>query len=200
MERKNRMSFLFVIISFLTFSLSACSEVSNDKEKYDTSNSSKILVAYFSCTNHTENVAQKIADITGGTLYEIIPAEPYTDADLNYNDNSSRSSEEQNDDLARPAISDMNINMANYEVVYLGYPIWWGKAPKIIYTFLESYDFSNKVIAPFCTSGGSGISQSVENLKRLNSGATWLSGNRFSSSVSQVEVENWISELKDEVY
>ncbi len=195
MERKNRMSFLFVIISFLTFSLSACSEVSNDKEKYDTSNSSKILVAYFSCTNHTENVAQKIADVTGGTLYEIIPAEPYTDADLNYNDNSSRSSEEQNDDLARPAISNMVINMESYEFIYLGYPIWWGKAPKIIYTFLESYDFSNKIIAPFCTSGGSGINQSVENLKRLYSGATWLNGNRFSSSVSQEEVENWIKEL-----
>ena len=194
------MSFLFVIISFLTLSLSACSEVSNDKEKFDTSDSSKILVAYFSCTNHTENIAQKIVDVTGGTLYEIIPAEPYTDADLNYNDNSSRSSEEQNDDLARPSISNMVINMANYEVVYLGYPIWWGKAPKIIYTFLESYDFSNKAIAPFCTSGGSGISQSVEDLKKLNSGATWLNGNRFFSSASREEVENWINELKDEVY
>ncbi len=160
----------------------------------DTAQTSKILVAYFSCTNNTENIAKYIAEITGGTLYEITPAVPYTSADLNYN-TDCRANREQNDPAARPEISGSVENMDEYDVVYLGYPIWWGQAPKIIYTFLESYDFAGKTIIPFCTSGSSQIGSSADNLHSCATSATWLDGNRFSGSAAKSTVESWINGL-----
>ena len=156
----------------------------------------KILVAYFSATGTTEDVAEQIAE--GGLscdLYEITPQDPYTDADLNYSDTNSRTTSEMNDENARPAISGSVSDMAQYDVVFLGYPIWWGEAPKIINTFLESYDFSGKTIVPFCTSGSSGISSSVSALKPLASGATWLEGRRFGGGVSDETVMEWVRSL-----
>ncbi|MCM1578160.1 MAG: flavodoxin, partial [Ruminococcus sp.] len=117
---------------------------------------SKILVAYFSATNTTEGVAKRIADGLNADIYEIIPAEPYTSADLDYGDNNSRSTIEMNDPNSRPAISGSVENMGQYDIIFIGYPIWWGDAPRIVSTFMESYDFSGKTIVPFCTSGGSG--------------------------------------------
>lgn len=155
---------------------------------------SKVLVAYFSATGNTESVAEKIAaSLDNADLYEITPVQPYTSADLNYN-SDCRANREQNDDSARPAISGTVENMDNYNVVFLGYPIWWGRSPKIIYTFLESYNFSGKTVIPFCTSGGSGYNDSgIKNL--VDSNATWVTGQRFNSSVSQSAVENWINGL-----
>ncbi len=188
---KWRYCFLMAVIVCFLFTFTACGD---DKGKIVTSDST-ILVAYFSCTGNTEKIAGYIAEFTGGTLYQITPAEPYTNADLNYNDSSSRTTKEQNDDSARPAISGNVKNMADYEVIFLGYPIWWEEAPKIIYTFLESYDFSGKTIIPFCTSGGTGIEASVTNLKKLDTGVEWFKGNKFSSSTSKNEVEVWINSL-----
>lgn len=155
----------------------------------------KVLVAYFSATNTTEGVAEQIANGLNADLYEIVPAEPYTDADLDYNDNNSRSTLEMNNPDARPAISGSVENMEQYDIVFIGYPIWWSEAPRIVSTFVESYDFSGKTIVPFCTSGGSGIGSSASNLEQLTSGATWLDGQRLNGSDSQDTIMEWVSSL-----
>mgnify|MGYP002570146873 CR=1 FL=1 len=155
----------------------------------------KVLVAYFSATNTTATVAEHLADGLQADLYRIIPEEPYTDADLDYNDNNSRSTLEMNDPAARPAISGSVENMDQYDIVFIGYPIWWGDAPRIVSTFVESYDFSSKTIVPFCTSGGSGISASAANLEQLTSGADWLDGQRLYGSDSQETIMEWVNSL-----
>lgn len=158
-------------------------------------NGGKILVAYFSATNNTEGIANHIAAALGADTYEIIPETPYTSEDLNYGNSSSRTSIEMNDPAARPAISGSLANMADYDVVFLGYPIWWGQAPKIICTFLESYDLNGKIIVPFCTSSSSDIGSSATNLHSLADEATWLEGHRFSGGTTQTEVANWANSL-----
>lgn len=157
---------------------------------------SKILVAYFSCTGTTETIAEYTAEILDADLWEIVPEIPYTEADCNYGDSDSRTSLEQNDSTARPAISGTLTNMADYDTVFLGYPIWWGQAPKIISTFLESYVFSGKTIVPFCTSASSGIGTSATNLHALcPDDTTWLDGIRMSSRTTYEQTEEWISGL-----
>lgn len=154
----------------------------------------KKLVAYFSATGTTKKLAQQTAQILDADLYEITPQNPYTSSDLNYNDSDSRANIEQNDDNARPAITGSVQNMEQYDCVILAYPIWWGQAPKIISTFLESYDFSNKTILPFCTSGSSPIGNSAKNLEKCCSGTTkWLEGRRLSANISTEELEQWIN-------
>ncbi len=157
--------------------------------------SKKVLVAYFSATNTTKKIAGYIADGLDADLYEIVPEQPYTSADLNYGDSSSRTTIEMNDPDARPAISGKVADMAQYDIVFVGYPIWWGEAPRIISTFLESYDFSGKTIVPFCTSGSSGIGSSAANLRTLTKGADWLAGRRFSGSASRSTVIEWVNGL-----
>lgn len=170
-------------------------ETGTDAETETQTEGTKILVAYFSATNTTEGVAEHIANGLNADLYEIIPEEPYTDEDLDYNDNNSRSTLEMNDPSSRPAIAGSVENMEQYEIVFLGYPIWWGEAPRIVSTFMESYDFSGKTIVPFCTSGGSGIGSSASNLEQLTSGATWLEGRRLNGSDSQDTVMEWVNGL-----
>ena len=155
----------------------------------------KILVAYFSATNTTEGVAEKIAEGLSADIYEIVPEQPYTDDDLNYHDNNSRSTIEMNDSAVRPVISGSVEDMDQYDIVFIGYPIWWGEAPRIIDTFVESYDFSGKIIVPFCTSGGSGVGSSATNLEQLTSGAQWLDGKRLNGSDSQETVMEWVNSL-----
>lgn len=155
----------------------------------------KILVAYFSATHTTQGVAEKLAAGLNADLYEIVPAEPYTADDLNYNDNNSRSTREMNDPAARPAISGSVENMEQYDIIFLGYPIWWGEAPRILSTFVESYDFSGKTIVTFCTSGGSGIGSSAANLEALASGGTWLEGKRLNAGDSQEALTDWANSL-----
>lgn len=154
------------------------------------------LVAYFSATGNTEHIAQYIQTALDADLYEIVPEEPYTDDDLNYSDDSCRANQEQNDPDARPAIAGALEHPEDYDVVFLGYPIWWGAAPKIIDTFLENYDFDGVTIVPFCTSGSSDIGSSAENLHALAPDANWLSGQRFSGSASQEEVAAWVEKLE----
>jgi len=156
---------------------------------------SKILVAYFSATGTTKQLAETVAAVTGGDLYEIVPEEPYTDADLDYNDNSSRTTIEQNDGACRPAISGSIDNFGDYDIVFLGYPIWWYDAPHIMFTFAESYDFNGKTVIPFCTSGGSGIGTSGDNIEACAGSGTWLDGARMSGSASESEVSEWIQSL-----
>lgn len=155
----------------------------------------KVLIAYFSATNNTENIANHLNDILDADLYEIVPETPYTADDLNYNDSSSRSSQEMNDSDARPAISGSVDNMEQYEVIFLGYPIWWGEAPRIINTFLESYNLSGKTIAPFCTSASSPLGSSATKIQDLTDGATWLEGRRFSGGASVSDVQSWVDSL-----
>ncbi len=165
-------------------------EISSDNQVKE----SKILVVYFSNTGNTENIAESIVSAMGADVYEIEAAEPYTDEDLNYNDSSTRATVEQDDPTARPAIGNLPESIDEYDTIYLGYPIWWGQAPKIIYTFLESYDFTGKTIIPFCTSGGSSIGSSDDNLHSAASGANWIDGRRFSGSASSSEVSDWAAE------
>ena len=156
----------------------------------------RILVAYFSATGSTRGVAEHIADIVGADLFEIAPEEPYTGADLDYRDASSRASREQDDPAARPAIHGEVEDMGQYGVVFLGYPIWHGQAPKIISTFLEGCDLSGKTVIPFCTSGGSGIDGSEGALNALAPQARWRNGERFGAGASREAVKDWVDSLE----
>jgi len=162
----------------------------------DTSDHSDILVVYFSATGTTKGVAERIAAVTGGDLYEILAADPYTADDLNYNDSSSRSTSEQNDKNARPEIGSEDISLEGYTTVYLGFPIWWGEEPRILDTFVEKYSFEGITVIPFCTSGGSGIGRSGPNMEALAGSGTWLEGKRFSGNVSEADLQSWIDGLK----
>lgn len=153
--------------------------------------SSSVLIAYFSWSGNTEQVAQIIQQETGGDLFEITPATPYTD---DYNELLDIAQQEQSDD-ARPELAGQVENWEQYDTIFIGYPIWWGDAPKIISTFLETYDFDGKTIVPFCTSGSSSIGGSVSDLEALTSGAAWLEGQRFSGSASQETVSQWVDSL-----
>lgn len=172
---------------------SAPTDSSNTPDNED--ESLKVLVAYFSATGTTEGVAKHIANGLNAELYEIVPEQPYSSADLDWNDNNSRSTIEMNDPNARPDISGSVENMEQYDVVFIGYPIWWYDAPRIVSTFMESYDFSGKTIVPFCTSGGSGIGSSASNLEKLTSNAEWLDGQRLNGSDSQDTVMEWVNSL-----
>ena len=157
---------------------------------------SNVLVAYFSATGTTKGVAEKIASITGGDLYEILAAEPYTSDDLNYNDSSSRSTKEQNDQHVRPEIGSEDISLEGYTTIYLGFPIWWGEEPRILDSFVEKYNFDGITVIPFCTSGGSGIGRSGSNMEELAGSGTWLDGKRFGGNVSEADLQSWIEGLK----
>lgn len=153
-----------------------------------------ILVVYFSATGTTKLLAEYTADILNADLYEIVPQIPYTDADLAYY-TDGRADQEQNDPSARPAITGNVSDMDNYNTIILGYPIWHGQAPRIISTFLESYDFSGKTIVPFCTSHSSGIGSSDTNLHSLASNAKWEDGKRFSGNTDKETIAEWIESL-----
>ena len=169
-----------IIMGLLTFGNS----VSAQTTKY----SKKILVAYFSCTGTTEKVAEAIAKETGGKLYRITPAEAYTSADLDWQNKKSRSSVEMADDKSRPALGGEAINLKDYDVVFIGYPIWWDLCPRPVNTFLEKYDFSGKTVIPFATSGGSSIANSVKQLKKLYPKVVWKDGKLLNGGVKQAEV------------
>ncbi len=156
----------------------------------------KVLVIYFSATGTTKKIAEKIASIEKADLYEIVPKEPYSDEDLDYNDDNSRATKEQNDPNVRPEYEDIDLDIENdYSTIFLGYPIWWGQEPRIMDTFVESYNFDGITIIPFCTSGSSSIDTSSNNLATKAGTGNWLAGNIFSGSSSDDEIEDWIAEL-----
>lgn len=153
---------------------------------------SSILVVYFSATGTTEQVARQAAELLGADLYEIVPKESYTEADLTYY-TGGRADQEQDDTSVRPAIAGGVEDMSQFDTVLLGYPIWHGQAPRIISTFLESYDFSGKTIIPFCTSHSSGVGSSADNLHSLCSDTvTWNEGTRFGSGTTDQEIQSWL--------
>lgn len=157
--------------------------------------SKKILVAYFSASGMTAKAAKKLAEAVQADIYEIKPEVPYTSADLNWMDKKSRSSLEMNDKASRPAITGRVANMAEYDTVFVGFPIWWYVAPTIINTFLESYDFSGKMIIPFATSGGSGLGRINENLKPSCPGATLMQGKLLNGRLSETELKKWAESM-----
>lgn len=155
----------------------------------------KTLVVYFSNTGNTRNIAELIAEGTAADVYEIEAETPYTDADLDWNDSDSRSTKEMNDESARPAISGSVDNMDQYATIYIGYPIWWGEAPRILDTFVESYDLTDKTIVPFCTSSSSGVGSSASNLESVAGSGEWLEGKRFSGKEDASAVMDWVNGL-----
>ena len=158
---------------------------------------SKKLVAYFSASGVTAALAKTLAKAAGADLYEIKPKVSYTQADLNWNNKQSRSSIEMNDQSFRPAIADTDANIAAYDVVFVGFPIWWYVAPTIINTFLESYDFSGKTIVIFATSGGSGLGKTIEKLQPSVSGtAAWKEGKLLNGRQSKDALILWVENLK----
>ena len=154
---------------------------------------SKKLVAYFSASGVTANLAKNLAEAAGADIYEIRPEVPYTNADLNWQDKKSRSSVEMNDKSFRPSIADTDANIADYDTIFVGFPIWWYVAPTIINTFLEAYDFSGKTIILFATSGGSGMGNSVKELRpSVSDSAVIKDGKRFSANSSVSELKEWV--------
>lgn len=155
---------------------------------------SKKLVAYFSASGTTKKVAERLAKAAGADLFEIKPAITYTSADLDWMDKKSRSSVEMNDPDSRPEIAEMMPNMADYDTVFIGFPIWWYVAPHIIHTFLERHDFSGKTLVPFATSGGSGMGRAVDELRKLCPNADWKAG-KLVNGVSDQALAAWAAKL-----
>lgn len=156
--------------------------------------SMRILVAYFSASGTTAVTARNLAEAVGADLYEIRPAVPYTNADLDWMDKKSRSSVEMNNRSGRPELADTDVDIAAYDTVFVGFPIWWYVAPTIINTFLESYDFSGKTIIPFATSGGSGMGKTNEGLEKSCPGAKLMEG-KLLNGVSNIEMKTWAESI-----
>lgn len=197
----------FIVFFALLFTLIGCkgfedkfieTNHSNNIENFDIGNkNSNILVAYCSLTGNTETIAKQLQSVLDCDLVEIAPSKPYKDEDVVYNDPNARASKESSDPEARPEIIKKLDNLDNYDYILLGYPIWWDKAPKVVYKFLDEYDFNGKTIIPFCTSGSSQIERSVSELQyMINTNPTWENGMRFDSKIDNLEnIENWVKQL-----
>ena len=195
----------FVVIGNVAYNLTdganeikTTNEVKETKEtnnvQINEKDDKKVAVVYFSATGTTKEVAELIKDETNADIFEIIPKQKYTSEDLNYGDKNTRATKEQNDENARPEIEN-SIDLSNYDVVFLGYPIWWGNAPKIILSFIDNTNLDGKTVIPFCTSGSSGISTSESTLKTYKNNIKWIEGKRFSSSTTRDEASNWVRSL-----
>ena len=178
----------FILAALAALGLTACAQ------KKETKADAKVLVAYFSATGTTEEAARKVAAATGGTLYEIRPVAAYTAADLDWNDSSSRSSKETHNPSVRPAIGGKAFSTDRFDVVFLGYPIWWDMAPRIINTFIESHNLEGKTIIPFATSGSSGISNSIKVLKETYPHLQWKEG-KLLNHASDNDIRKWVKQL-----
>lgn len=205
---------MFISLLFI-FSLNACTvkeekrtentsssdlkiEVSDsDENQTETDLGGNVLVVFFSATGSTKNAAEIIAGKLNADIFEIIPEEPYTDEDLNYNDAQSRVSLERNDESRQeiPLVHSVPDNWEQYSIIFIGYPIWWGNAAWPVDGFIRANDFDGKTVIPFCTSASSGFSDSDKRIRDLANAGNWLEGKRFSSSVSEKEIEDWIQEL-----
>ena len=182
---------ILTLAAVMTMSFAACAQNKGEKSMQT---ESKPLVVYFSATGTTAKAARMIAEVTGGTLYEIVPQQTYTSDDLDWNDRQSRSSVEMNNPQARPALKDTKLDVAVHDVIFIGYPIWWNQAPRIINTFIESYNLKGKTLVPFATSGGSGITGSVKELKRAYPDLKWQDG-KLLNGASRNTVQNWVNNM-----
>lgn len=189
----------------LVFSLVACSSnkksdpepTASSSETQTTQTEHNALIVYYSATGNTENVANQIADITGADLFELEPVQLYTDEDLDWTDDNSRVVNEYENENKRNVelVSTEVENWDSYDTVFIGYPIWWGIAAWPVNSFVENNDFTGKTVIPFCTSSSSGLGESGDLLEEMAGSGNWLEGERFTSSTSESEVENWISGL-----
>lgn len=161
---------------------------------FEQKNEQKVAVVYFSGTGNTREVANVLAKEAEADIFEIIPENMYTADDLNYNDDNCRANQEMNDESARPAIRNDLSAVSEYDVIYLGYPIWWGTAPRIIQTFIESYDISGATVYMFCTSGGSGIEKSISDLQQLYPDVNIVDGKRLNDA-TELDIREWIESL-----
>lgn len=173
----------------LLLNSASCSKAQNtDSQKTDSNN--KVLVAYFSASGVTEEAAQLLAEATGGKLYEIQPAQEYTSADLDWHDNASRSSVEMKDAKARPELKAKFADIKSYDTIYIGFPIWWDLAPRIINTFIESHDLAGKTVIPFATSGGSSIANSEKVLRSTYPNLRWKEG-KLLNGMDVDDMKQW---------
>ena len=198
--KKNLMILLSIlfVLSFSMMQVFAAKKFSKDpvvekqekeaKEEEVKMSDKKILVVYYSATGTTKEVAEKIAKAANADIYEITALKPYSNADLNWHDSKSRTTIEQNDSSIRPEIASKDVDVSKYDLIFIGYPIWWGDEPRILDTFVEKYDFEGKILVPFCTSGGSGIGRSGKNLEKNAKSGKWLDGRRLSTSTSEKEL------------
>jgi len=175
-----------IIAALMVIAVSACSQANKQEMSMK-----KVLVAYFSASGVTKAAAQQLAEVAGADLHEIKPAQPYTEADLDWRDKQSRSTIEMQDKSSRPAITDKLTNMQDYDVIYVGFPIWWYTCPTIINTFMEAYDFKGKTVIPFATSGGSSIKKACEDLKATYPDINWKEG-KLLNRASKKDLEDWV--------
>ena len=175
---------MLTLAAVMAMGIAACAQ--------DTGN--KPLVVYFSATGTTAKAARTIAKVTGGTLYEIVPQQTYTADDLDWNDSQSRSTAEMNDPQARPALKGTITDVAAYDIIFIGYPIWWNQAPRIINTFIESHDLKGRTLVPFATSGSSGIGNSANELREAYPDLEWQDG-KLLNGASRSTIQNWISDV-----
>ena len=187
----NKIFYLWVVLSMATTTFAQSVKTMDKKES-----NQKILVAYFSATGTTARAARTVANISGGELYTITPEKPYTDADLNWNDKKSRSSVEMNNPQARPALGGKKLDISNYDVIFIGYPIWWNLAPRIINTFIESQEWKGKIIIPFATSGSSSITNSVAQLKQSYPNFDWKEGKLLNRADENI-IRTWIQKTTE---
>ena len=184
---------ILTLAAAMTMNFAACAQ---NKRDGNMQTDNKQLIVYFSATGTTARAARTIADVTGGTLYEIVPQQSYTSDDLDWNDRQSRSSVEMNNPQARPVLKDTKLDVAAYDVIFIGYPIWWNQAPRIINTFIESHDLNGKTLVPFATSGGSGISNSVKELRKIYPDLEWRDG-KLLNGASRNSIQNWVGDVTE---
>ena len=184
---------LFILAVTFVISMTACSQANGTKEKKPMN---KVLVAYFSASGVTRGVAERLAAIQNATLHEIKPQQPYTDEDLDWTDKNSRSTIEMKDKSSRPDITDKLQNMDDYNIIYVGFPIWWYTAPTIINTFMEAYDFNGKTVIPFATSGGSSIKKACADLKAAYPDINWKEG-RLLNNASDKDIKEFTQQINN---
>ncbi|MBP3737502.1 MAG: NAD(P)H-dependent oxidoreductase [Muribaculaceae bacterium] len=186
----------FMLMAIAAITLAACTSKGTENQNTQQNNTQmKTLVTYFSASGVTKAVAERIARLAGADLMEIEPAQRYTDADLDWRDSLSRSSVEMKDKNSRPALAQAKLNAADYDVVYVGFPIWWYTAPTIINTFMEANDLKGKTVIPFATSGGSTIDKACQDLKAAYPDVNWKPG-RLLNNVTDQEIQQWIDSNK----
>lgn len=188
-----------IIIIAASLMMAACAnsekKAENQSENQNETKEMKTLVAYFSASGVTRSVATQLAEVAGADLYEIVPEQIYTDADLDWRDSLSRSSVEMKDKTSRPSIKKTELKIDDYDTIYVGFPIWWYTCPTIINTFMETYDFAGKTVIPFATSGSSPIEQACRDLKSVYPKANWKEG-RLLNNATKEQLEEWVKSLQ----
>ena len=189
---KRKMIFMALLLCGM---LTACSQSKKAESKETGKEPKKVLVAYFSASGVTEGVAKLLAETTGGELHRIQPEQPYTEADLDWRDKKSRSTIEMADKTSRPAITDKLDGVDGFDIIYVGFPIWWYTCPTIVNTFMEAYDFKGKTVIPFATSGGSTIEKACNDLKAAYPEVNWREGKLLNHATKQ-DIEEWVKSLE----